>query len=97
MERNVTEADFWFVTRKVYFRTALKQEDDGQEYKYRKNKKICADGLAVGIGLGRRPGRRHSVELCRFNDCADGLGYADGYAVSMPTAKLVPTVAVGTG
>jgi hypothetical protein len=60
-------------------------------------KKSCADGLAVGLGLVRRSGRRHSVEPCRGNDCADGLGCADGHAVSMPTAKLMPTVAVGTG
>jgi hypothetical protein len=44
-----------------------------------------------------RPGCQHSVELSRGNDCADGLGCANAHAISMPTAKLVPTVAVGIG
>jgi hypothetical protein len=66
--------------------------------------KIYVDGLAVGIGLmglGRRPGRRHSVELLLRRAGAILRAHAlftvptvmaaDGHAISMPTAKLVPT------
>jgi hypothetical protein len=49
------------------------------------------------MGLGRRPGHRHSVESLSRRagaHCADGHGCADDHALSIPKARLVPMVAL---